>query len=39
LDHVQTVDKARLHRFVAHLSDDAMQKVCKALAVAAACTA
>ena len=39
LDHVQTVDKARLHHFVAHLSDDAMEKVCKALAVATACTA
>ena len=38
LDHVQTVDKARLHHFVAHLPAQVMEQVCKALAVATACT-
>lgn len=38
LDHVQTVDKARLHHFVAHLPAQVMEQVCKALAVATACS-
>ena len=38
LDHVQTVDKARLESFVAHLPPQVMKQVCKALAVATACT-
>ncbi len=37
LDHVQTVDKARLQNFVAHLSPQVMKQVCQALAVATAC--
>jgi mRNA interferase MazF len=38
LDHVQTVDKARLRSFVAHLPAHVMEHVCKALAVATAST-
>jgi mRNA interferase MazF len=38
LDHIQTVDKARLHSFVAHLPPQVMKQVCTALAVATGCT-
>lgn len=37
LDHVQTVDKARLHRYVGKLSDAQMAAVCDALAIATGC--
>jgi mRNA interferase MazF len=37
LDHVQTVDKARLHRYVGSLSAAKMKAVCEALAVATGC--
>ena len=37
LDHVQTVDWSRLGSFIAHLSDDVMDEVCQALAVATGC--
>jgi mRNA-degrading endonuclease toxin of MazEF toxin-antitoxin module len=37
LDHVQTVDKARLHRYVGKLSDAKMSAVCEALAIATGC--
>lgn len=37
LDHVQTVDKARLGRRLARIGPDKMQAVCRALAVATGC--
>ena len=37
LDHVQTVDKARLHRYVGSLSAAQMTDVCAALAIATEC--
>ena len=37
LDHIQTIDKSRLNGFIGHLSDDAMDAVCEALAVATGC--
>lgn len=37
LDHVQTVEKARLSRRLARISPDKMQAVCRALAVATGC--
>ena len=37
LDHVQTVDQARLRTFVGSLSREKMAEVCRALAVAAGC--
>lgn len=37
LDHIQTVDRSRLKRFVGHLDDDVMQQVCAALAIATGC--
>lgn len=37
LDHVQTVDKTRLRRFIGTVSDETMTAVCGALAVAVAC--
>lgn len=37
LDHVQTVDKSRLHRHVGTLSPDKMREVCHALAIATGC--
>jgi mRNA interferase MazF len=37
LDHVQTVDKSRLKRFVGTVSRDKMIEVCRALNVAAGC--
>jgi mRNA interferase MazF len=38
LDHVQTVDKARLKRFVGSISPRKMTEVCVALQLAAGCT-
>lgn len=38
LDHVQTVDKARLKRFVGSLDAGKMREVCRALAVATGCS-
>lgn len=37
LDHVQTVDRSRLTRYVGHLDGEAMKAVCRALAVATGC--
>jgi len=37
LDHVQTVEKARLRKFVGTLSHEKMNAVCNALAVATGC--
>jgi mRNA interferase MazF len=37
LDHVQTVDKSRLHRYVGRLSPAKMTAVCEALAIATGC--
>ena len=37
LDHVQTVEQARLTRQVGHLRADKMRAVCRALAVAIGC--
>ena len=37
LDHVQTVDKTRLRKFVGSLDRDKMAQVCKALAIATGC--
>lgn len=39
LDHVQTVEKRRLHRFVGTLDGRKMGAVCRALAIAAGCAA
>jgi mRNA interferase MazF len=38
LDHVQTVDKRRLQRFVGSLDATKMRQVCRALAVATGCS-
>ena len=37
LDHVQTVEQARLDGYIGHLEPDKMREVCHALAVAAGC--
>jgi mRNA interferase MazF len=37
LDHVQTVDKARLRTFVGTVSREKMSLVCRALAIATGC--
>jgi len=37
LDHVQTVDKARLKTFVGHIDNDRMNEVCQALSAATGC--
>ncbi len=37
LDHVQTVDQARLRKFVGTLSRPKMARVCRALAIATGC--
>lgn len=37
LDHVQTVDKRQLRRFVATLSATKMSELCRALAIATGC--
>ena len=39
LDHVQTVEKARLRTFVGSLSSHKMRRVCRALATATGCAA
>ena len=38
LDHVQTVDRGRLNRFIWTVGAQKMQAVCKALTVATGCT-
>jgi mRNA interferase MazF len=38
LDHVQTVDRAKLIRRLGRLSPETMREVCAALAVAVGCT-
>ena len=37
LDHVQTVDKSRLKRFVGSVGPEKMSAVCRALAMATSC--
>jgi mRNA interferase MazF len=37
LDHVQTVDRRRLKRFVGSLGPSKMREICRALAIAAGC--
>lgn len=37
LDHVQTVDRSGLKKFVGHLDEEMMGKVCHALAIATGC--
>ena len=37
LDHVQTVEQRRLHRFIGSLEPEKMREVCRALAVATGC--
>lgn len=37
LDHVQTVDKNRLKKYVGSLDRDKMSRVCRALAIATGC--
>ncbi len=37
LDHVQTVQQNRLHKYVGSLSGDKMAEVCRALAIATGC--
>ena len=37
LDHVQTVEKARLKQFVGSVGPEKMSDVCRALAIAVAC--
>lgn len=37
LDHVQTVERARLTRFVGQLGPEKMRAVCRALAIATGC--
>jgi mRNA interferase MazF len=39
LDHVQTVERARLVGYVGHLGPEKMRQVCRALAVAVGCDA
>ncbi len=38
LDHVQTVEKALIERFVGTVSPERMQQVCRALAIATGCS-
>lgn len=38
LDHVQTVDKSRLKRFVGTVGPEKMKAVCRALAIATGCS-
>ena len=37
LDHIQTVEQARLKHFVGRLDDSKLKSVCKALGIAAGC--
>ena len=37
LDHVQTVERARLEGYVGHLDAEKMREVCRALAIAVGC--
>jgi mRNA interferase MazF len=39
LDHVQTVEKARLTGYIGSLAPETMREVCRALAIAVACDA
>ena len=39
LDHVQTVEKARLVGFLGHAGEATMRQVCRALAIAVGCDA
>ena len=37
LDHIQTVEQSNLHNYVGALSEEKMQEVCRALAIATGC--
>ena len=37
LDHVQTVDRSRLKRYLGRLDNEMMDRVCRALAIATGC--
>ena len=37
LDHVQTVDRSRLKKYIGHLDHELMTEICQALAVATGC--
>lgn len=37
LDHVQTVERARLIGYLGHLSPEKMRQICRALAIATGC--
>ncbi|MEW6300487.1 MAG: type II toxin-antitoxin system PemK/MazF family toxin [Thermodesulfobacteriota bacterium] len=37
LDHIQTVERARLSRYIGHLGGGKMRAVCRAIAVATGC--
>ena len=37
LDHIQTVERARLSRYVGHLGGEKMRAVCRAIATATGC--
>ena len=37
IDHVQTVEKARLHRYVGALSSEKMKLICRAIGIATGC--
>lgn len=37
LDHVQTVEQARLVRYIGHVGATKMREICRALAIAAGC--
>lgn len=37
LDHIQTIERSRLTRFVGHVGNDKMRQVCRAIAVATGC--
>jgi len=37
LDHVQTVDRLRLKKYLGHLGKDTMDEICRALSIATEC--
>ena len=37
LDHIQTIERARLSRYIGNLSKEKMRTVCRAIAVATGC--
>jgi mRNA interferase MazF len=37
LDHIQTVERSRLSRYIGHLNEEKMRAVCRSIAVATGC--